>query len=575
MGIAHHQVADGVVLTGEHALHTPPGTMLAVVGAHRDALDIAVGREGYHHLGVGHQFLPGEFSGLLGQDEGLAGVAVFFLQFQGLPAHLRQHLLGVGQKGLQALYLLAQSLVFLLQFPAVQGCQTAQLHVQDGLGLRLGKAEALHQALAGGVGVGRLADDGDNLVQELEGDAQALQDVGTLSGLPQVVLGTAGNYLLAVLDVKGEEVLQAQETGLALHQGQHVEGEGGLEGGVLEEVVQDDLRLGLPLQFHHHPQALPVRLVPHLGDTLYLLVPCQEGNTFYQAGLVHLVGDLGNDNGRPALFRLLNLRFGPQEHPPLAGVVGPQETLASLPRQQDAPGGEIRPLDDGQEVLHRGIGVVNEVDDGVANLGEVVGRDGGGHAHGDTAGTVDQQVREAGGKHHRLLKGAIKVRDEIHSVPLNVGQHLFGDGGEAGLGIAHGSGGVVVNGAEVALAIHQGVAQGEILGHAHHRLVDRGIAVGMIFPQHLPHDTGRLLIGGAGAQAQLVHGVEDASLHGLEAVPHIGQGPCHDNRHGVVQVRGAQFLLNAHGGEDFGDGGTRDHSHTPFRATGTLGRRGR
>ncbi len=64
------------------------------------------------------------------------------------------------------------------------------------------------------------------------------------------------------------------------------------------------------------------------------------------------------------------------------------------------------------------------------------------------------------------------------------------DGGHAGFGVAHGGGGVAVNGAEVALAIDQRVAHGEVLGHADHGVVDGLVAVGMVFAQHFADDTG-------------------------------------------------------------------------------------
>ena len=46
------------------------------------------------------------------------------------------------------------------------------------------------------------------------------------------------------------------------------------------------------------------------------------------------------------------------------------------------------------------------------------------------------------------------------------------------------------------------------------------------------------------AQAHLVHGVEDAALHRLEAVAHVGQGARGDDAHGVVQIRRAHRLVD-------------------------------
>ncbi|MNH21915.1 hypothetical protein D3C79_817510 [compost metagenome] len=58
----------------------------------------------------------------------------------------------------------------------------------------------------------------------------------------------------------------------------------------------------------------------------------------------------------------------------------------------------------------------------------------------------------------------------------------------------------------------------------------------VVLTQHVTHGTGGLLVLGQRRQPQLAHGVDDAPLHGLEAVADMGQGPVHDDVHGVVQV---------------------------------------
>ena len=83
------------------------------------------------------------------------------------------------------------------------------------------------------------------------------------------------------------------------------------------------------------------------------------------------------------------------------------------------------------DVLHQvgegGFGIVQHADAGVDDLGEVVGRDVGGHAHGDAAGPVHQQVREAGGEHSRLLPALVKVGVPVHGLLVDIPQHLVGN----------------------------------------------------------------------------------------------------------------------------------------------------
>ena len=87
------------------------------------------------------------------------------------------------------------------------------------------------------------------------------------------------------------------------------------------------------------------------------------------------------------------------------------------------------------------------------------------------------------------------------------------------------------------MAVHQHIAHGKILGQTHQGVVHRCIAVGMIPAQHIAHAGGGLLKGPVGGEVVLVHGVENTPVDGLQAVPHVGQRPAHDNGHGVLDVR--------------------------------------
>ena len=200
------------------------------------------------------------------------------------------------------------------------------------------------------------------------------------------------------------------------------------------------------------------------------------------------------------------------------------------------------------EVGEGGLRVIQHADGGVDDLGEVVGRDVGGHAHGDTAGAVHQQVGEPGREHLGLLPGLVEVGVPVHGVLLDVPEHLVGDFAETCLGVTVGGRGVAIDGTEVAVAVHQHVAHGEVLGQTDQGVVDGGVAVGVVAAQHVAHAGGGLLEGLVRGQVVLVHGVEDAPVHRLQAVPHVGQGPAHDDGLGVFNI-GLLHLRNQ--GRDF------------------------
>jgi len=71
--------------------------------------------------------------------------------------------------------------------------------------------------------------------------------------------------------------------------------------------------------------------------------------------------------------------------------------------------------------------------------------------------------------------------------------------------------------------------------------------MGMELAQHLADNAGGFLVSCVGADAQFVHGEENAAVDGFEAVAGVGQGPRDDHAHGVIEVRSAHLFVNIHG----------------------------
>ena len=115
---------------------------------------------------------------------------------------------------------------------------------------------------------------------------------------------------------------------------------------------------------------------------------------------------------------------------------------------------------------------------------------------------------------------------------------------QAHLGVAHRRRRVAVDRAEVALAVHQHVAHGERLRHAHQRAVDGGIAVRVVLADDVADDARRLLVGLVVVVAQLVHGVQQPPVHGLESIAHVGQRAADDHAHRVVEIRLAHLVFD-------------------------------
>jgi hypothetical protein len=143
-----------------------------------------------------------------------------------------------------------------------------------------------------------------------------------------------------------------------------------------------------------------------------------------------------------------------------------------------------------------------------------------------------------------LLQPVVEVGGEADGVLVDVRQQLHRDRRQARLGVPIGRRRVAVDGAEVPLAVDQRVAQGEVLHHAHERVVDRRVAVRVVLAEHVADHRRRLLVRPARHQPELVHRVQHAPVHGLQPVAHVRQRPRHDDAHRVVEEGFLDLLVD-------------------------------
>ncbi len=66
----------------------------------------------------------------------------------------------------------------------------------------------------------------------------------------------------------------------------------------------------------------------------------------------------------------------------------------------------------------------------------------------------------------------------------------------------------------------------------------------MVLADGIAYDTCRLLVGLAVRVAKFAHGVENASMHRLQAVSRIRQSPADNNAHRVIDERYTHLLLD-------------------------------
>ncbi len=104
-------------------------------------------------------------------------------------------------------------------------------------------AEILEQVFLGFGAAAAATDDAYNVVEVVEGDLVADQDVLALFGFAQLEDGAAANHFHAVFDEQLDHRNQAEFARLACDDGEQDHAEGFLHLGVLEQIVENELGL--------------------------------------------------------------------------------------------------------------------------------------------------------------------------------------------------------------------------------------------------------------------------------------------------------------------------------------------
>ncbi|MNK90865.1 hypothetical protein D3C87_1109340 [compost metagenome] len=561
--IGDEQLVDPVVFLHRRGLLAASAALLRTVLGQGLALDVAAVRQGHDHVGGRDQVFGVELGRVhldfrtarvlrAGREFGLDGLQLF--------ADDGRDALGAGQDIEQVGDGGHDVLVFADDLVLLQPGQALQAHVQDFLGLRVAQAvhavaleaeldaqvvgtegraaprrvaigarehfahqrripRLRHQFLAGHRRRRRRLDDRDEIIDVGQRHRQAFQHVAALAGLAQLEYRAARDHFPAMLQEVVDHLLQVEQAGLAVDQRHQVHPEGVLKLRILVEIVQDNLWDLAALELDDQAHAVLVGLVPDIGDAFDLLVVDQFGNAFLQRLLVDLVGNrVDHDRLAIALLHVLEVGLGAHDDAAAARAIAFAHAGHAV---NDAAGGEIGRRDELDQLIDRAGRIAQAVQAAVDHFLEVVRRDVGGHAHRDARAAVDQQVGQARRQQQRFLFAAVVVGAEVHRLLVDVGQEFMGDLGQADFGVAHRRGVVAVDRAEVALAVDQHVAHGEILRHADDGVINGLVAVGVVLTDDVPDDTRGLLVRTVPVVVQFVHRVEHAPVDRLEPVPHI------------------------------------------------------
>ena len=194
----------------------------------------------------------------------------------------------------------------------------------------------------------------------------AFENVLAVFGFLQQESGAAADDFDAVIDEVLDGLNQAHFAGLSVDHRQQDHGKTFLHGGVLEELVENDLRLGAALEFDHDAHAVAIALVANVGDVFDFFVVDQLRDALDQARFVYLIRNFGDDDGLAIFGDVFDGGFGAHHEAAAAGAVGFEDSGASV---DDAGGGEIGALHELQNFGELRVGIVDERDGGVDDFG--------------------------------------------------------------------------------------------------------------------------------------------------------------------------------------------------------------
>src|SRR6185369_496394 len=202
----------------------------------------------------------------------------------------------------------------------------------------------------------RIADEGDDLIDIGNRNGEADQDMSALAGLVKLEDRPAGDDLFAELDEGGDDLLEIHQLRPAAIEGQRIDAEAGLQWREAEELVEHHFSHGIALQLDDDADTFTVGFIAKIGDALNDLLAHDFRHALDHAGFVHLIGNLGDDDGFAVLADFLHMGTAAHDDGAAAGM----ERIANAAAAEDqATGREVRAGDDLHQLINRDAWIVH------------------------------------------------------------------------------------------------------------------------------------------------------------------------------------------------------------------------
>ena len=173
---------------------------------------------------------------------------------------------------------------------------------------------------------------------------------------------TSQNNLLAVGNITGQDWYNPHQARREIVNSHHVEVIIDLQISILEEVVENQLGIGVFLELDGNAKTVSVGLVPHLSNTGHLVIDPHIVNLLDQDCLINLVRNLSNDDLLFTALQLFNLSSGTHYDATFPSLVGFLDLITTL---DNSSCWEVWTRQKLHEFVHLGRRMVNHIDNRV------------------------------------------------------------------------------------------------------------------------------------------------------------------------------------------------------------------
>ncbi len=159
-----------------------------------------------------------------------------------------------------------------------------------------------------------------------------------------------------------------------------------------------------------------------MGNSLNYFIIHQLANSVGKHIPIYLIRHFRNNNLLPAT--LFSIHMAPASHNNPAPSRA--ETLFNtFHTKNDASRRKIRRFNKLHQFLYTYLPILYKGNTGIHRFTQIMGHHVGGHTHGNTRGSIYQQLRNPGWQYCRFLPGIIKIELKIYRFLINILQHGF------------------------------------------------------------------------------------------------------------------------------------------------------